>query len=129
MIASTVKAVPTTPHANAEPNFHDASTDTIDEPTTVKMTAMCGVRCVRWTRPMIDGSDPDRPIEKSTRLQLLVAAVADAVLELMSAKKMITQPLFQYCLASSTQSFPPVFSWYARMFMSAPTFQAYVFRT
>jgi len=36
----------------------------------------------------------------------------------------ITQPLFQYCLASSTQSFPPVFSWYARMFMSAPTFQA-----
>src|SRR5512133_1306138 len=111
MIASTVNAVPTTPQASAEPNFHDASTDTIDEPTTVKMTAMCGVRWLRWTRPMTAGSDPALPIENKTRLQLLVAAVADAVLELMSAKKMITQPLLQYCLARSTQSFPPDFSW------------------
>ena len=124
MIARMVKAVPTTPNASEASNFHDASTDTMHEPTTEKITATCGVRWVRCTRPMIAGSDPDLPIENSTRLQLLVAAVADAVFELMSAKKIRTQPFDQYCLASSTQSFPPVFAWKAAMFISAPTFHA-----
>ena len=80
-------------------------------PTTLKMTAMCGVRCIGWVRPKTAGSEPDRPIANSTRLQLFTAAVAEPMFELISARKTSTQPLCQEFLASDTQSFPPVFVW------------------
>ena len=124
MIASTVKVVPTTPNATPAPNLCAAKTDTIIDATTVKITAMCGVRCTGWVRPKTAGSEPDRPIAKSTRLQLFTAAVADPTFELISAKKTSTQPLCHEFLASCTQSLPPVFVWKATMFMSAPTFHA-----
>ena len=75
-------------------------------------------------RPKTAGSEPDRPIANSTRLQLFTAAVADPTFELISAKKTRTQPLCHEFLASCTQSFPPVFVWKVTMFMSEPTFHA-----
>src|SRR2546421_13118256 len=107
MIASTVKVVPTTPKATSAPNLFDASTEITIEATTLKITATWGVWCTGWVRPKTAGSEPDRPMAKSTRLQLFTAAVADPMFELIRARKTSTQPLCQELLASCTQSLPP----------------------